>query len=153
LQGREGDGYITTSGKVPSLYTDTLIPSLREGAEKAGRRLTNLDLLMEFKVSFDPDAQRALTDCRHWGALALSPEEKVGVEDPIEMQRLADALPIERAASRFIVSSDPDEHVEAIRRYIDLGFTHLVFHAPGADQERFLRVYGDIILPRLRKIC
>jgi coenzyme F420-dependent glucose-6-phosphate dehydrogenase len=149
--GREGDGYITTSGKAPTLYTDTLLPSLREGAEKAGRSLRDLDLLMEVKVSFDPDPERALNDCRAWGALALSPDEKTGVEDPIEMQRLADALPIERAASRFIVSSDPDEHVRAIKRYADLGFTHLVFHAPGADQERFLRLYGEQILPRLRQ--
>ncbi|MCW2929505.1 MAG: fgd [Actinomycetia bacterium] len=150
--GREGDGYITTSGKAPTLYTETLIPSLREGAEKVGRSLRDLDLLMEVKVSFDPDAERALRDCRHWGALALSPEEKTGVEDPIEMQRLADELPIERAASRFIVSSDPDEHVAAVRRYVDLGFTHLVFHAPGTDQERFLRLYGEQILPRLREV-
>jgi coenzyme F420-dependent glucose-6-phosphate dehydrogenase len=149
--GREGDGYITTSGKAPTLYTDTLLPSLREGAEKAGRSLQDLDLLMEVKVSFDSDPERALNDCRAWGALALSPDEKTGVEDPIEMQRLADALPVERAASRFIVSSDPDEHVKAIKRYADLGFTHLVFHAPGADQERFLRLYGEQILPRLRQ--
>jgi coenzyme F420-dependent glucose-6-phosphate dehydrogenase len=149
--GREGDGYITTSGKAPSLYTDTLLPAVREGLEKAGRSMSDLDLQIEVKVSFDPDAQRALQDCRYWGALALSPDEKTGVEDPIEMQRLADALPIERASSRFIVSTDPDEHVEAILKYVDLGFTHLVFHAPGPDQERFLRLYGEDILPRLRK--
>jgi coenzyme F420-dependent glucose-6-phosphate dehydrogenase len=149
--GREGDGYITTSGKAPSLYTDTLLPAVREGVEKAGQSMSDLDLQIEVKVSFDPDAQRALEDCRYWGALALSPDEKTGVEDPIEMQRLADALPIERASSRFIVSTDPDEHVEAILKYVDLGFTHLVFHAPGPDQERFLRLYGEEILPRLRK--
>ena len=56
------------------------------------------------------------------------------------MERLAAALPIEQAASRWIVSSDPDEHVEKIQPYIDLGFKHLVFHAPGPDQERFLRL-------------
>ena len=66
------------------------------------------------------------------------------------MQRLADALPAERAASRFIVSTDPDEHVAAIMRYVDLGFTNLIFHAPGPDQARFLRLYGEEILPRLR---
>lgn len=152
LAGRTGDGYITTSGKAASLYTDTLIPSLTEGVEKSGRQLSDLDLLMEVKVSFDTDAERALQDTRFWGALALSPEEKTGVEDPVEMQRLADALPIERASSRFIVSSDPDEHVEAIKRYLDLGFTHLVFHAPGPDQSRFLQLYGSEILPRLRKL-
>jgi coenzyme F420-dependent glucose-6-phosphate dehydrogenase len=49
------------------------------------------------------------------------------------------------------VSSDPDEHVALIQRYTDLGFTHLVFHAPGTDQERFLRLYSEEILPRLRQ--
>lgn len=151
LAGREGDGYITTSGKKPELYTETLLPAVREGVERSGRRLSDLDLQIEVKVSFDPDSDRALTDCQYWGALALSPEEKTGVEDPIEMQQRADALPIDRAASRFIVSSDPDEHVAAIWRYVELGFTHLVFHAPGPDQARFLDLYGQEILPRLRK--
>jgi coenzyme F420-dependent glucose-6-phosphate dehydrogenase len=75
----------------------------------------------------------------------------MSVEDPVEMQRLADALPLERAASRWIVSSDADEHVERIGYYVGLGFRHLVFHAPGPDQARFLRLYGEHVLPRLRK--
>lgn len=152
LAGRRGDGFITTSGKQPSLYSDTLLPAVREGIEKAGRRPEDVDMLIEVKVSFDTDRDRALHDTRFWGALALSPEEKAGVEDPVEMQCLADALPVERAASRFIVSTDPDEHVAAVSRYLELGFTHLIFHAPGPDQERFLRLYGSEVLPRLRKL-
>jgi coenzyme F420-dependent glucose-6-phosphate dehydrogenase len=49
------------------------------------------------------------------------------------------------------VSTDADEHVEKIQRYIDLGFNHLVFHAPGPDQAKFLRLYGEEILPRIRE--
>ncbi|KAE8765677.1 glucose-6-phosphate dehydrogenase (coenzyme-F420) [Georgenia thermotolerans] len=150
--GSHGDGFITTSGKAPELYTDMLMPALRQGVERSGRTLEDLDLLLEVKVSFDPDRRRALEDTRHWAALALSPEEKTGVEDPIEMQRLSDALPLERAASRWIVSSDPDEHVERIQRYIDLGFRHLVFHAPGPDQARFIELYGQEVIPRLRRV-
>lgn len=149
--GQEGDGYITTSGKKPELYTDTLIPAVTEGAKRSGRTIEDIDMLMEVKVSFDHDRERAMNDTRFWGALALSPEEKTGVEDPTEMQRLADELPVERTASRFIVSTDPEEHVARIRTYIDLGFNHLVFHAPGPDQARFLEVYSKEILPRLRQ--
>jgi coenzyme F420-dependent glucose-6-phosphate dehydrogenase len=151
LAGRVADGFITTSGKAPSLYTDTLLPALRDGVQKAGRSLDDLDTLMEMKVSFDPDRERAVQDTRFWAALALTPEQKAGVEDPLEMQRLAEELPIARAASRWIVSDDPDEHVERIGTYLDLGFRHLVFHAPGHDQERFLTLYGEQILPRLRE--
>ena len=150
LAGRIADGFITTSGKGHELYTDTLLPAVKEGAEKAGRRIDDLDLMIEVKVSFDEDLERARNDTHYWGALALSPEEKTGVEDPVEMQRLADALPVERTATRFIVSSDPQEHVAKVAEYLDMGFKHLVFHAPGPDQERFLRLYSTEILPALR---
>jgi coenzyme F420-dependent glucose-6-phosphate dehydrogenase len=151
LAGRVGDGFITTSGKAPELYRETLMPNLQEGLERSNRTIDDLDRMIEMKVSFDTDRQRALEDTRHWAALALSPEEKTGVEDPMEMEKLADALPIERAASRWIVSTDPDEHIAKIEPYLDLGFNHLVFHAPGPDQDRFLRLYAKEVVPRLRK--
>ena len=66
------------------------------------------------------------------------------------MERLADALPVERAASALDRLDDPDEQVERIRPYVELGFHHLVFHAPGPDQARFLRLYAADVLPRLR---
>lgn len=150
--GRAGDGYITTSGKAPELYTETLLPAVREGAEKAGRSVDDLDMMIEVKVSFDHDRDEAMRATHFWGALGLTPEQKSGVEDPVEMQRLADELSVEQTAKRFIVSTDPDEHVERIKTYIDLGFNHLVFHAPGPDQEKFLRLYGQEILPRLRSL-
>jgi len=87
---------------------------------------------------------------RHWAALALTPEEKMSVEDPIEMERLSEALPLERAASRWIVSADPEEQLAQIRPYVELGFTHLVFHAPGPDQNHFLKLYAERVLPLLR---
>jgi coenzyme F420-dependent glucose-6-phosphate dehydrogenase len=149
--GRQGDGFICTSGKKRELYTETLLPKVAEGIAAAGERKQPYDHMIEVKVSFDTDKERALQDTRHWAALALSSEEKMSVEDPVEMQRLADALPLERAASRWIVSSDPEEQVEKIGYYVGLGFNHLVFHAPGPDQARFLDLYGKEVLPRQRK--
>lgn len=149
--GRQGDGFICTSGKKRELYTETLLPKVAEGIAAAGERRQPYEQMIEVKVSFDTDKQRALEDTRHWAALALSGEEKMSVEDPVEMQRLADALPLERAASRWIVSNDPEEQVEKIGYYVGLGFNHLVFHAPGPDQARFLDLFGKEVLPRLRK--
>jgi coenzyme F420-dependent glucose-6-phosphate dehydrogenase len=149
--GRAGDGFICTSGKAPTLYTETLLPNVAAGIEASGRSGDGYDRMIEMKVSFDTDRQRAMNDTRYWAALALKPEEKVSVEDPLEMEKLADALPAERAASRWIVSTDPDEHVEKIGSYVALGFKHLVFHAPGPDQKRFLELYAEQVLPRLRK--
>jgi coenzyme F420-dependent glucose-6-phosphate dehydrogenase len=148
--GQFAGGFICTSGKAPELYRDVLLPNVAAGLKAAGRRAEDIDMMIEMKVSFDSDRNQALADTRHWAALALSAEEKLSVEDPLEMERLADQLPAERAAQRWIVSSDPDEHVEKIAPYIEMGFRHLVFHAPGLDQARFVNLYADQVLPRLR---
>jgi coenzyme F420-dependent glucose-6-phosphate dehydrogenase len=148
--GRAGDGFICTSGKGTSLYRDSLLPGVAAGLGEAGRKEGGYERMIEVKVSFDTDLTRAREDTAQWAALALSAEEKASVDDPLVMERLAAALPLERAASRWIVSSDPDEHVARIQPYVELGFRHLVFHAPGPDQARFLELYAREVLPRLR---
>jgi coenzyme F420-dependent glucose-6-phosphate dehydrogenase len=151
LAGELADGFICTSGKGTELYRDTLLPKVAAGLSASGRGSDSIDRMIELKVSFGSDLRQCMEDTRHWAALALSGEEKTGVWDPLEIERLADALPVERTASRWIVSTDPDEHVDKIRPYIELGFHHLVFHSPGPDQARFLALYAREILPRLRK--
>jgi coenzyme F420-dependent glucose-6-phosphate dehydrogenase len=149
LAGRAGDGFICTSGKGEDLYHE-LIGAVADGARAAGKDPGAITNMIEVKVSYDPDRQAAEDNCRWWGALALSGEQKSGIEDPIEMERAADAQ-AEKASSRFIVSDDPDEVVEKVGFYADLGFTELVFHHPGDDQTRALELFARDVLPRLRE--
>lgn len=150
LAGRVGDGFICTSGKDPALYT-TLLEKVREGAESAGRSATDIRHMIEIKVSYDRDLDYAYDACRWWAALALSPEQKEGIEDPIEMERVADEN-ADGAHTRFIVGNDPKDVAERIAVYSELGFQDLVLHAPGNDQTRFLTQLSEDVLPLLRKL-
>jgi coenzyme F420-dependent glucose-6-phosphate dehydrogenase len=149
LAGRVGDGFICTSGKAAELY-GTLLENVEEGARTADRDPAAIARMIEIKVSYDRDLEFARTACNWWAALALSADEKSGIEDPIEMERLADAN-LDRAHTRFIVTDDPQECVEQIWSYVDLGFDHLVFHGPGNDQRRFLEQFTADVLPLLRE--
>jgi coenzyme F420-dependent glucose-6-phosphate dehydrogenase len=148
--GRAGDGLICTSGKGMELYSEQLLPAFAEGAAADGRDASKLDKMIEVKVSYDTDRSRALEDTKIWAALALPAEAKAGVDDPREMERLARGVE-DVAHRRWLVSNDPDEHLEQLRPYLELGFTHLVFHAPGNDQARFLKLYSSQIVPRIRE--
>jgi coenzyme F420-dependent glucose-6-phosphate dehydrogenase len=150
--GRAGDGFICTSGKGMDLYTEKLIPAVQEGAAAAERDADGIDRMIEIKMSYDRDADHALENCRFWAPLSLTPEQKHSVDSASEMERLADELPIEQVAKRWIVASTPDEALEQIRPYVDAGLDHLVFHGPGRDQERFLSQFAQDILPRLREL-
>jgi coenzyme F420-dependent glucose-6-phosphate dehydrogenase len=148
--GRAGDGFICTSGKGMELYADKLLPAVAEGAEAADRDPAAVDRTIEIKMSYDRDRQRALENCRFWAPLSLSAEQKHSVNSATEMERLADELPIDQVARRWIIASDPDEAIEQIRPYVDAGLEHLVFHSPSHDQERFLTQFADDVLPKLR---
>ena len=149
LAGRVGDGFICTSGKSPELYRE-LLGKVEEGAESAGRDPTAIERMIEIKVSYDRDIETARTACHWWAALALTGEEKRGIEDPLEMERVADAN-LDRAHTRFIVTDDPEQCAEGIRPYVELGFNHLVFHGPGSDQPRFLEQFSQDVLPVVRE--
>ena len=149
---RVGEGFICTSGKGMKLYEEELVPALNEGIEKAGRAPESLDRMIEVKLSYDHDGDFALNSTRFWAPLALTAEQKHSVHSSQEMERLADELPIEQVAKRWIVASKPDEVLEGLKPYIDAGFTNLVFHAPGADQVRFMDQFAADVMPALREL-
>jgi coenzyme F420-dependent glucose-6-phosphate dehydrogenase len=148
--GRAGDGFICTSGKGMELYTDGLMPAVAEGAARSGRMPEEIDRMIEIKISYDRDPHLALENTRFWAPLSLSAEQKHSVSSAEEMERLADELPLEKVARRWIVTSNPDEAVEMIRPYVEAGLDHLVLHGPGPDQHRFLDQFATDVLPRLR---
>ncbi|WP_022882725.1 glucose-6-phosphate dehydrogenase (coenzyme-F420) [Gryllotalpicola ginsengisoli] len=150
--GRAGDGFICTSGKGMQLYTDELLPAVAEGAKAAGKSTDALDHMIEIKLSYDRDPEKALENTRFWAPLSLSKEQKHDLNDPMEMEKAADALPIEQVAKRWIVGSDPEQTVAEIKQYVDAGFNHLVFHAPGHDQRRFLEQFEQDLAPLLREL-
>ncbi|GEL18112.1 hypothetical protein PA7_19490 [Pseudonocardia asaccharolytica DSM 44247 = NBRC 16224] len=135
-----------------SVWTsDHFLPWRHRGGH-APFALAWLAAVIEIKLSYDRDPAAALENCRFWAPLSLTPEQKHSVDSAEEMERLADALPIEQVARRWIVASDPDEAVAQIKPYLDAGLTHLVFHGPGHDQQRFLTQFTADILPRLRTL-
>lgn len=64
------------------------------------------------------------------------------------------------AASQFIgphevaesirISPDPEEHVELLKKDLELGVDKIVLHNVGLNQEYFLKFYGEQVLPKLR---
>jgi coenzyme F420-dependent glucose-6-phosphate dehydrogenase len=150
--GRVADGFICTSGKGMDLYTERLLPAVAEGARAAGRDPAAIDKTIEIKLSYDRDGAAALENTRFWGPLSLTAEQKHSISSAEEMEQLADALPIEQVAKRWIVASDPAEAVAQIEPYLDAGLNHLVFHGPGHDQRRFLTQLAEDVVPLLRDL-
>ena len=119
--GRTGDGFICTSGKKWDLYTETLLPKRRRGHRRRRRaKKQPYDHMIEMKVSFDTDkaarAARTRATGRRWRS---RPRRRC--RSRIRSRWSAWPMPCRSSAprSRWIVSNDPDEHVEKIGAYVE----------------------------------
>jgi len=105
--------------------------------------------MIEVKVSFQPDRERARADTQHWVRWRCRRRRRPASRTRSRCSAgrrpagRADREPVDRLV-------DPDEHAARIAQYLDMGFTHLVFHAPCPEQDEFLSRYAAEILPRLR---
>ena len=69
------------------------------------------------------------------------------------MERLADELSDEEIAQALDRLGRPGRgRRRRCEQYVDWGFDHLVFHAPGHDQARFLEQFSADVLPGLREL-
>ncbi len=149
--GRVGDGFICTSGKGRELYADKLRPrgGRGRGQGRPRRRADRPDDRDE-----DPGTRTRSGAGEHPLLGAAVADRRAEALDPLtrEMEQAADALPDRAGRQAVDRRGRPEEVVEAVRFYTDLGFDHLVVHGPGEDQERFLDTFAEQVVPALREL-
>ncbi|HEX6220362.1 MAG TPA: LLM class F420-dependent oxidoreductase, partial [Acidimicrobiia bacterium] len=55
----------------------------------------------------------------------------------------------EAVRESVLVSSDVEEHITWLSRYAELGFDHIYLHHVGQEQSKFIRVFGERVIPVL----
>jgi coenzyme F420-dependent glucose-6-phosphate dehydrogenase len=147
LAGRFGDG-LWTLGDPETV--PRLVDAWKAAASDAGREPGELILQAQFSWAADDEA--ALEGARVWKGAA--PEEFYTDDwyDPAAMYEHAEQqVSDDEFRERAIVSSDPEEHAERIRRLEELGPTIVaLMNVSGADPLGAIETYGERVLPRLR---
>jgi len=138
LAGRLGDALITTSPD----------EELRGEFEKAGGK--GKPCYGQLHVSVADSEEEGLQ-----GALELWPNAAMGgplgqeLATTAHYEAVAELVREDDLAESVVSGADPGKHLEAIREYEQAGFTHVFVHQIGQDQDAFLRLYADEILPNL----
>jgi coenzyme F420-dependent glucose-6-phosphate dehydrogenase len=147
VAARRGDGLWTLADPESA---PELIDAYRSACDDAGREPGEIILQTGFSWAEDDDA--ALEGARVWKA--TQPEEYFTDDwhDSKAMFEKAEReVSDEEFMQSYIVSSDPDHHVERIREVEELGATVVCLqNASGADSLGGLRTYRERVLPALK---
>ncbi len=47
------------------------------------------------------------------------------------------------------ISANIQQHIDWLKQYVDLGFEKIILHNVGRNQEEFLNMFGEKVLPKL----
>ena len=121
---------------------------MKEGAEAAGRNPDDIDRMIEIKISYDPDPRAGAGEHPVLGtAVADRRAEALASTTRSRWRRPPTRCPSSRSPSAGSSRRIPTRPSRRSRHYVDWGLNHLVFHAPGHDQRRFLELFQKDLEP------
>jgi len=148
LAGRYGDGLWTLGDpeKAPAIV-DAYRAACDDNDREPG------EIIFHAGFAWAGDDSAAIEGARHWKPTQLPELYLEDIADQADMQRRADEQMSDEefAHEGFLISSDPDEHVERIREMERAGATVICLQLIGrADPFGSIRTYGEKVLPALR---
>lgn len=137
------DGLITVNAPEPRLRD--VIEGFRAGGG-AGKPV-HLQVHLSW-ADTDDDARAQALD--QWRANALPPSLNEELEVPAQFDAASRHVPADELEASVLMSADLGWHAETLARLAAIGIDRMYLHQVGTDQERFVDVFADKVLPRLR---
>ncbi len=146
--------------KLAAKYSEGLISYLRPAeagrvlrvfdstAEKEGRKVTSLEKIAEYKVSFSDDYDKAIKSASFWRATLIEDIFDTDISDPRKLQRKAEKeVPDEKLGEAIQITTSIEDCIKSIEEYFKAGFTRVYVHSTSPDEVRFIQMFSKKVMP------
>ncbi len=141
--GGWADGLITINQ--PPEQLREVVQAFREGGGE-GKPVS-----LQVHLSHHADEDQALSMAHdQWRCAILGSDVGWELQMPEDFDQVAAYVRPEDVMPHVLVSSDLERHAEWLNEFAELGFEEVYLHHVGEDQEWFIRVFGEEVLPTLR---
>lgn len=145
LAGQHGDGLVTD----PMTWMQYK-GEWEAGAATAGKNTAEMPVLVEqyVVVGTQADAQQA---ARLWNFEPKAFKGYQNIPSPVTIEEEAEAqIPLQKVYAPWVVSTDPNEHVEKIKQLFASGVWIANIHSGQPRQRAVISFYGKEVLPRFK---
>jgi len=116
-----------------------------EGVRESGRRPEDMPRMVEMKISYDEDYDKALESISMW----LPVKGALDTPDPRELDRLRGGSDLKMLARS--VYTNMDQLIGTVEDLIEMGFNEVQVGSNSPDEEEFIREFGKKALPYLQE--
>ncbi|CAN5469756.1 TIGR03557 family F420-dependent LLM class oxidoreductase [soil metagenome] len=147
--GRYADGIITVGA--PPEKIAGLFERFEAGAREVGKDPATMPKVLQVHLSWAPTDEEALSNAlTQWpnGGMKFA---KADIRSPHDFAAMAKLVRPEDFEGRMVISSDIDDHLTHLQRYVDLGFDRIYLHNVGRNQREWIDVFSEHVLPALKR--
>lgn len=140
--GTWADGLITVNQPIEVL--EKVLGAFREeGGDKPA--------YLQVHLSWAESEEQALAIAHEqWKTNVFGSVLAWNLETPEQFDEAARFVQPEDVRQSVLVSADPDQHIEWLKRYVDMGFDRIYLHHVGQEQAEFIEVFGGKVVAALQ---
>ncbi|MBD3886473.1 TIGR03885 family FMN-dependent LLM class oxidoreductase [Phormidium tenue FACHB-886] len=140
--GSWADGLITTSR--PPEELKAVVDAFRRGGGEGK------PMILKVQLSFDRTEEAALQKAHEqWRNNIFKNVVMAELRTPEQFDAAGEFVRPEELHGHIRISADPQRHIEWLRQDIELGFDELILHNVNREQEQFIDLFGEKVLPVL----
>ncbi|MBD1846867.1 TIGR03885 family FMN-dependent LLM class oxidoreductase [Cyanobacteria bacterium FACHB-63] len=142
--GGWADALITVSQPLPKLKE--VVEAFRQGGG------TGKPMYLKVQLSYAEDealARRMAHD--QWRTNIFQSAVLSDLRSPQQFDQMAELVQPEEMDEFVLISAKPDQFVEWLQQYADLGFDTLYLHNVNREQEQFIESFGKSVLPAIAR--
>ena len=139
------DGLITflkpaESSKVLDVFNDT--------AKKENKNLSSLEKIVEYKVSFSEDYDKAFESAKFWRATLIKDVFNSSISDPRKLEQKAKKeVADEKLKESIQIVTSIEDSIKSIEEYFKAGYTKVYVHSTSPNEMKFVHEFSRKVLP------
>ncbi len=140
--GSWAEGLLTAHKPIQEL--NDLIAAFRKGGGNGK------PVYLQVQLGYNEDEETLEADVFHqWRTNIFSGKVKSDLWKVEHFDALGEFVTIADIKKKILVSSNIQQHIDSLKAYADLGFEKIILHNVGRNQEEFIKVFGEKVLPKL----
>jgi probable non-F420 flavinoid oxidoreductase len=105
---------------------------------------------LQVQLGYGADEEKLGADVFHQWRTNIFPANVKGDLWKVEhFDTLGEFVTIQDIKKKILVSSNVQQHIDSLKEYAELGFEKIILHNVGRNQEEFINVFGEKVLPKL----
>jgi coenzyme F420-dependent glucose-6-phosphate dehydrogenase len=139
--GSWADGLITISHPLEQLQK--VVDACRGGGE-------GKPMILKVQLSYDRDEEKAKQKAhQQWRNNIFKNIVMTELRTPQQFDAAGEFVKPEELYEHIRISADCNQHIEWLHNYIELGFDELILHNVNREQQQFIEVFSEKVLPAL----